>query len=578
MSNIRLPQDYEKKVRKSKYNLGTREVTTLLPGMIIPIYSRKMMPGDRFHFDVNALIKSIPLQSPLYSTFKLQTAIFFDSDSNYYGWMDNNRKMSTSEYLSRRRHTITPEFEKLRMESGENGYVLDKDDANDIFTTGIFNNFRGSILDYMNIESGLLVPYDQDDDSEPLIDPYEFDAGFVLTYLNIFRNYYASKQEDEYPFLGARSHSRTHNTVQIYTGSKMSMLDELFMKIRMEKDGINLKDIKFSTGSGMNQDDLNWQAYLFSLSTPNGGILLSTFLPDYYRNLLSSVVGSVASKVTSTGNQFTIDSLRFANKLQRFIDRVDVSGGRWSDALRTVWGVKTRKDMDIPELMGVSQSLIDPSQVTATAQTGEPGGDNSTDLGQFGGNFDVFCHGRRHSFTASTPGRVMVCVTLVPQVDYCQGISVEASQIEFADDFAPEFDQLGFQPVPLKRYTAGLEFYMDSENENILWKANKGPSTVIGKQIAWLDLMTDVNHCHGEFANNGVYRSWVLQRNWMRQTGAVGSSDFAVKYDITHYINPLDFQYPFLYQNLDDMNWFLQIDFAIDAVRPKGKRFMPNLE
>ena len=75
MSDLRIPQDYKKKVQKSAFNLSTIKRTTLLPGEIIPIYSRRVMAGDKFILDINALLKSMPLSSPLYRNQKKQQSV-----------------------------------------------------------------------------------------------------------------------------------------------------------------------------------------------------------------------------------------------------------------------------------------------------------------------------------------------------------------------------------------------------------------------------------------------------------------------------------------------------------------------
>lgn len=573
MAQMRLPVDYKKQVHKSVFNLSTVKRTTILPGEIIPIYSRRCMAGDKFIIDINALLKSVPLSSPLYGTFKLQTAVFFDSDTNYYGYLDNNSKHSTQDLLQKVAHRCNfVEFMK--------DVVSEGDDADfERLYNGSWNNFRGSVLDYMGVPSGLVTKGEYGGFNDPI------DIGFILTYLNIFRNYFANKQAKKFPYISDGSFA---DKSAITWQPDIAVLDNLFLAIRNSQNGIDFNSI----GTELPADVVSFmQNYLTACTRNSGGILLSTYLPDLYRNLLDDTFNTSVSKVSTTDNSFTIDSLRFANKLQRLVDRFDISGGRFSDWLRTVWGVQTNKNMDIPEIIGVSQSLIDPSQVTAMAQTGEQGADGSTDLGQFGGNFDNFARQRKHSFVASTPGRVMVTVTLVPMVDYSQGIEPELLEVNFADRYFPEFEQLGYQKVPRLWYNASLDYDLNySENNGVInWDSARllnvetSVDQSVGKQVAWLPLMTDVNHCHGEFGNNGYYENWVLKRRYQTRQAFEDSENVGdwienVKTDIMQYILPTEYQYPFLLKSVSDPNWFLQMAIDVKAVRPKGKRFMPNLE
>lgn len=228
--------------------------------------------------------------------------------------------------------------------------------------------------------------------------------------------------------------------------------------------------------------------------------------------------------------------------------------------------------MDISELIGVSQSLIDPSTIVAQSSgtTGEF--DSDRILGDFGGNFKNFDSHRSHSFVASTPGRVMVIVNLIPMVDYAQGIDPELVESSFADEYSPEFAQLGFQKVPKSYYSALPDFSVGK-----LAVTNNPFTTAVGKQVAWLPLMTAVNRVHGEFAELGKFNSWVLRRRYQRLVDAT-QGDQSTGTRITQYIDPLEFQYPFVSQTISDPNWFLQMALDVKAIRPIGKRIMPNLE
>lgn len=573
MAQIRIPKDYDKKTMRSVHNRSCIRRTTMHPGLLIPIYSRRVMAGEKLFIDPVTVLQTNALIAPLMGSFRLQLAVFFDSDSNYYGWMDNNARLTTNDYLNLKRHRAT--FSKIMPA-----------DLNFESTFKSWTREMGvqpsSILNYAGFPM-MSTAVNNTDDQSTLIDP-QIDLGFIFTYLNIFRNYYCNNQEDTFPIVDKNVFSIEGQAFP-FTRHNLTLLDKLFKELRFQDDGYNFDNAPNASAlPGMSWFKSN---YFRSTWSSFGGLLPCTYQPDLMTNLLN-VSNNVKSyvRITTSGaeqNTFTIDTLRFQNKLQRLIDRLDVSGGRFSNWLRAVWGVKTRKDMDIPELIGVTQKLIDPTEIVTKSNSDVIGPVDERFVGDLASNFNKTDGHRGHSFYASTPGRVMIIATLVPNVDYVQGLDYEISKVDFADDYVPEFSQLGFQSVPLSRYSvlpifdgAGL----GPDFDPIIKADMLDPlTTSVGKQVAWLEEMTDVNRNFGEFDWNGLYNYWVLNRRYSllgQHSTALNSVQFQPV--VTQYINPLEYQYPFVLQSIADPNWFLQVGLRIKAVRPIGKRYMPNLE
>lgn len=556
MAQVRIPKDYEKKTMRSVHNRSCIRRTTMHPGLGVPIYSRRVMAGEKVFIDPVTVLQTNALQAPLMGSFRLQLAVFFDSDSNYYSWMDNNTRLSTQEYLNRQRFRF-----KLRdfiTEVTEENKFIDYVKADS--TIGVQKH---SLFEYMGLPVGT-VPIQSPDDF--IYDP-EFDAGFLFTYLNIFRNYYCNNQQDDFPVC---SSLRAAGSQDPFLYRSLKDLDKAFRSLRCQEDGVLLSANPADPGLKFFYD------YLSNSVLPFGGLWCATYQPDLLTNLLN-ISNNVRSYVKfgqdgDEANSFSIDTLRFQNKLQRLIDRIDVSGGRFSSWLRAVWGVRTRKDMDIPELIGVTQKLIDPTEIVTKSNSGAIGAVDERFVGDLAGNFNKTDGHRGHSFYASTSGRVMVIVTLIPNVDYVQGVDYELVKTAFADDYTPEFAQLGYQKVPLDRYSVLPQF-----NGQIMSSTTSPDSDVVGKQVAWLEEMTDVNRNFGEFSWRGLFGYWVLNRLFSKQVN-ISSSVSVFKPSITQYINPLDYQYPFVVQSIEDPNWFLQVGLRVKAVRPIGKRYMPNLE
>lgn len=504
---------------------------------------------------------------------------------------------------------------------------------------------RGGLLDFIGIPPGYQgVPGDPDS-VEDLFN--NFCADYILAYLDIMRCGFMNTQTryvdpstgvttntSFIPIVGNRaSIDYLSSGPQSLDGAKSNLFDYLtaddldgfFRWLRNQEDGyafsfdtgilrqasaaLSLKDNPHQRGT-----DQYWRWFFSKIVSysmlSSGGLCAAQYRPDVYRNLLSVDVGKTKSYVTTESGQFSIDTLRFQNKLQRVIDRYDVSGGRISSWLRSVWGVETRRNFATPELLGVMSHVMDARTITAVSQTGEIGGDASTDVGTMRGNFDDAKKHHKLSFVATEPGTFVVIAQLVPIVSYSQNIDPALRHLNFADDYNPEFSQLGFQDVPISDYTAlpTSQMYEYDANEvsfpvEILtgdWKESPDVlDEVVGRNIAFVHLMTSTNRTHGEFSNFGSRDYWVNQRRYTRyfvrdfkyssarldtETGnyladgiKIGTT-LGARTMISPYVDPLDYQYPFASQTLFDPHWYLDVWIDAKVVRKIGKRFMPNLE
>ena len=82
-------------------------------------------------------------------------------------------------------------------------------------------------------------------------------------------------------------------------------------------------------------------------------------------------------------------------KLQNWMDRLFVSGGRVGDVFRTLWGVKSSAPyVNKPDFLGVWQASINPSNVRAMANGSASGED--ANLGQLAACVDNYHFAQNH--------------------------------------------------------------------------------------------------------------------------------------------------------------------------------------
>jgi len=554
---MRIPTDYVNEVKRAKFDLSLDKSFSMHAGFYYPAKFRRMYPGDKFISPFHTLLQSQPMVSPLMGMYELRTELYFEPLANLYGWIDNNTKRSTQEMLDAKKHCFRP---ALTFSSTKGNYWKEGQTV-----------MRSSLLDFCGVAPGYKGLPDMD--SEPFLC-----LDKILAYLDIYRTYIAYTQEAAVPYcLGLSGSGDYEDKFLGYVD--LQMLDKFFLELRSLDEPLCPDYQNNSDFGGYTEEEFNsfgpgiqWflANYLPQVTKSHGGLGLVTYRPDMYRSLLADTVATVKSRVNVTNNGFDIDVFRFKNKWQLTLDRYDVSGGRYSSVLRTLWGTKSRRNLDIPDIIGVVTNMIDPSTVTSVAST-----DNG-DLGEFGGNIDRLNHSNTHSFEASEDGYFVVCCSITPRVRYCQNIERDMLEVDFADDYNPELSNLGFEDVPMSDYSvlptlvAGVP----------LPSANWNPFTkIVGKQVAWLRLTTDVGRVHGEFATGGYLRGWSLTRQYTvaDQESYDSTAGTNTSTAITQYVNPVEWQYPFVNTALDHPNFMLNLYLDINAIRPIGKHQMPTL-
>lgn len=622
--NFRLPLDYKEKVGRAVHNLSLEKRFTLHPMTLIPAYGRQMKRGEKFIFSTpQMLLQSIPTVSPVMGRWRLRVEWYFNSYANHYGWIDNNSRLTPQEVMNRRHHTMMPYLSTARSTGNGNEYIRLNDNYPGL--QGVLETFksgkpltssqyysmvsylgtkRGGLSDFMGVPAG----YISDVDSRNSVNydkHYNSSFGnvwnldFILTYLNIVRCYHINQQFPDIPYiqdgLGDGYGDGTGNQAYFNAFNTFSQkeLDDLFMLLRFQENGVNfVANGHYDSPEVRNEPEVperyqvaydKFLLYLSSVTRNHGGLFCCQYMPDLFRNLLPNDQELLKSNVSvNEDGSFSISTFRFQNRLQMIYDRINPFGGKDSTVSRTRWGVTSKREYDIPELICVDEEYIDTTAITSySSGSGEFNGERVDSVpGELSGNVNQrkFPKGKQ-SFTADTPGMLMAVVSLVPVVDYCQGIDRSLLLNYFEDEFSPQMAQRGFDDVPLSDYL-GLpvgSFRLSESNSAssgvVFSFASTNYGNVVGKQVAWLSDMTAVNRVHGEFARGGYYETWVLTRNYLQQT-----NDREFDVSISPYGNPLEWQYPFIAQNITDPNWFIQIAFNIKSVSPVGYRFMPTLE
>ncbi|AXH73771.1 MAG: hypothetical protein [Microviridae sp.] len=160
---------------RSTHDLSTIKRTTMAPGTLVPLYCNYMQPGDTWDGTIRAQLNTLPTNGPLFGSFKFSVDVFQAAIRNYQQWLTNN-KFNVGLTMA---DVKLPEY---WLKAIKRNTVKDNDQVN-----------SSALMRYLGI-SALGTP----DNTIGVGDLWirRFNAFPLLVYWDIFKNYYANKQED----------------------------------------------------------------------------------------------------------------------------------------------------------------------------------------------------------------------------------------------------------------------------------------------------------------------------------------------------------------------------------------------
>lgn len=200
------------------------------------------------------------------------------------------------------------------------------------------------------------------------------------------------------------------------------------------------------------------------LTFPDGISVFSTRQRNYSRDYftagtLSPQQGNASKLVFDTSGangEFTINALRAANSLQKFLETNNLSGD-YADMMRNRWGTHPiDADFDEPYYLGrvvlpVYQKSVYQNQNADSGAASEPSPNPFVSSGALGGRG---AHGGFSGegsicdkFHNSTWSYVMCLFSLVPHAMYAYGLNRELQMLELGDFPAPELQSIGNEEI-----------------------------------------------------------------------------------------------------------------------------------
>lgn len=294
---------------------------------------------------------------------------------------------------------------------------------------------------------------------------------------------------------------------------------------------------------------------------PMQGLVVKCYQSDMFNNWIDTAFWnkiSQMSRVSTASGGFSMDALNLAKKMYNHYNRVAISGGTYDDWQLAAYGEKNYGKSEKPVYHGGMSSEVVFDEVVSTF------GNADDPLGSLGGRGTLKGNRGGHVIIKCREACViMVMVSLTPRLTYSQGNSWYLTQLDSMDDLhKPEFDRIGFQNL-IQQSFAWWGAQVNSTTGSL-------SNTAVGKQPAWIEYMTDVDKCYGDFAEEDGKGFMVLQRLYDYDQDTRGVAD------ITTYIDPTKYNYPFAVNSLTAQNFWLFLNLNIKARRKMSAKQIPN--
>nr|DAQ54254.1 MAG TPA: Major capsid protein [Microviridae sp.] len=213
----------------------------------------------------------------------------------------------------------------------------------------------------------------------------------------------------------------------------------------------------------------------------------------------------LAALSSQQGSGFTIETLRYVNAYQKFLELNMRKGFSYKQIMQGRWDIDIRFDeLLMPEFIGgISRELsmrtveqtVDQQSESSQGQYAEALGSKSGIAGVYGStsnNIEVFCDEESIIIGLLTVTPVPVYTQLVPKDFLYNGL---------LDHYQPEFDRIGFQPITYKEicpFNAGRS----------VEQLNK----TFGYQRPWYEYVAKYDNAHGLFRTN--MKNFVMNRTF----------------------------------------------------------------
>lgn len=237
-------------------------------GTLVPFMKILALPGDTFEIDLDAKVLTHPTVGPLFGQFKMQADVFTCPLRLYQAQLHNNAL------------NIGLDMKKVKLPKFAQNYKT----IEGATLAGTKKSGKGSLAEYLGLRY------------EPIRDAVNnVNAVPYFAYYDVFKNFYANKQEDYFMIMGgsmvmdASTIVSEDFTAKIVNDTSRLIISKTASTVTITGKDLNInniKKIKYSTDSSPLYIEVNFSEggrnYWEKVSTEKDKIVLRTVVGGYY--------------------------------------------------------------------------------------------------------------------------------------------------------------------------------------------------------------------------------------------------------------------------------------------------------
>lgn len=463
--------------KSSNFDMSHERRVTTRMGKLTPIMIKETLPGDYWKLDSEVMLRLAPLLAPIMHRVNVYVHGFFVANRTL--WQDWELFI-TGGRLGTETPPVPPYFD---MEQ-----ALDQ-------SLGVFE--LSTLSDYLGIPE---IP----DADIALWAGRTLDAMPYLAYQKVWNDYYRDqnyeadlegKQDLSTAYLPAPSGNQTNYGLMFIRNRKWEH-DYFTSALLFTQRG---DEVTLPVSVEVNQA----RRVLDDALSANGAWTIGS--PGLEgSNIFDS--GSFETKIVGEGVSVTINELRVANALQRWLERNALAGSRYSESLKAHWDVNSSDGrLQRAVYLGGSKVAVKVSEVLTTAFSKDDA-DVTVPPANMSGHGLTFGNTKGMSYRCEEHGFILLIMSIMPTSAYMQGIPrMFLHRNTYLDYPFPEFAHLGEQEV------FDDEIYADPTSV----PANRTNPPVFGYQSRYVDWKWEPSGAHGDFRASLDF--WHLTRKFSSQ-------------------------------------------------------------
>jgi hypothetical protein len=468
------------KPSKNKFDLSHEVKQTGNMGYLYPCYVQDVIPGDSIRVNTQQMVRFSPLLAPMMHNVDFKLDYFFVPYRLLWDeWKDFITGGEDGNDL--------PSFPRFNVWNQS---------ANDFLT-------KGGLLDYMGVpprESSMTGPQDGGAWTNITSDTQNISLLPARAYQLIYHEYFRDQNVGtEY----------TQHTSSGFPSAYDAFHDQLTIRrSNWEKDYFT-SSLPFLQRGG-------------EVELPLGTVTVDTFVKDDGTNfpgsyttqeyniegqgttghLLVTDSGQKLGSLQGTMEAVTINELRKASALQKWLEIMARAGSRYREQIFAIFGERIPDyTVQVPQYLGGGKTPIMISEVLSTyAQTSSASTGTSTDrpMGDMAGHALGLGDGIGFQQSFDEHGIILGLCRIIPKASYVQGLSRFWQKFDKFDHYFPQFANLGEQEV---------------YNKEIFIKGDKTTDDqIFGYQQRYAEYKYAQNRIAGDFRDTLAH--WELSRRF----------------------------------------------------------------